>query len=88
MKGYLAIYAGLYVFNNIIRPLRFALSVGVSKYFDRFIQKIQNSLKVNKAVAIFLTVFLANIVGTCALIVLGVSLASFASGVPIFVPKP
>ena len=87
-KGFLAVYAGIYVVNNVIRPLRFGLSVGVSVYFDRAIKKIQEVLNVNKGVAIFITVFLANIVGTCSLIACGVSLASFASGVPIFVPKP
>lgn len=87
-KGFLAIYAGFYVFNNIIRPLRFGLSVGVSVYFDRVIKKIQDVFNVNKGVAIFLTVFLANVVGTCTLMALGISLASMASGVPIFAPKP
>mmetsp|Transcript_24109 Transcript_24109/g.27473 ORF Transcript_24109/g.27473 Transcript_24109/m.27473 type:complete len:247 (-) Transcript_24109:232-972(-) len=83
-KGFLAIYAGFYVFNSIIRPLRFGLSVGVSVYFDRVIQKIQDIFKVKKGLAIFLTVFLANIVGTCTLMASGIFLASTAAGVPVW----
>ncbi len=86
-KGFLAIYAGFYVINNIVRPIRIGLSVGISKYFDNSIALIQEKLKVSKALAIGIVVFLANIVGTCAVLFLGVSLASLASGVPIFPPK-
>lgn len=86
-KPYLAIYAGFYVFNNIIRPLRFAFSVSVSMYFDRIIAYIQEKFGVGRGVAIGLTVFLANVVGTCSLLAFLVSVASAASGVPIFPPK-
>lgn len=87
-KPFLGVYAGFYVFNSFIRPFRFAISVGVSRYLDRVIAKIQNALKVNKGIAIFITVMLLNVVGTCALMFAGVSLASLASGVPIFPGKP
>jgi hypothetical protein len=83
-KSFLAVYAGFYVFNNIVRPVRFALSVSVSMYFDRVVQGIQDKLKVKKGVAIGLTVFLANVVGTIALMCLGISIASAAAGVPVW----
>lgn len=86
-KGFLAIYAGFYVFNNIVRPLRVAISLGVSKYFDAAITGVRNKLKVSKPVAIGIVVFLANIVGTCSLMSLGILLASTLSGVPVFPPK-
>lgn len=86
-KPFLAVYAGFYVFNNFIRPARFALSMGVSAYFDRFVKFIQDKFRVNKGVAIFLTVFLANVVGTIALMCTGITLASMAAGVPVFPPK-
>ena len=86
-KGFLAVYAGFYVFNNIIRPLRIGISVGVAKYFDQAISMVQEKLKVSKGVAIGIVVFLANIVGTCSLMSLGIFLASLSSGVPIFPPK-
>jgi hypothetical protein len=83
-KSFLAVYAGFYVFNNIVRPIRFALSVSVSIYFDRLVQGIQDKFKVKRGVAIGLTVFLANVVGTIALMCLGISIASAAAGVPVW----
>jgi len=86
-KPFLAVYAGFYVFNNFIRPIRIAASVGVSKYFDMVINTVQEKTKVPRGVAIGITVFLFNIVGTCSFMALGISLASALSGVPIFPPK-
>lgn len=87
-KPFLAVYAGFYVFNNIVRPVRFALSVSVSMYFDRVVSTIQEKLNVKKGVAVGLTVFLANVVGTITLMCLGIAMASAAAGVAIFPPKP
>lgn len=83
-KSFLAVYAGFYVFNNIVRPVRFALSVSVSMYFDRAVQMIQDKFKLKRGVAIGITVFLANFVGTIALMCLGISIAATAAGVPVF----
>lgn len=84
----MAVYAGFYVFNNIIRPLRFGASVIVAKYFDNFVAFIQNKTKLSRKWAIAVVVFLANVLGTFAAMGLGVSIASTAAGVPIFPPKP
>eukprot|EP00980_Cylindrotheca_fusiformis_P028141 scaffold22583_cov106-Cylindrotheca_fusiformis.AAC.12 len=84
-KKFLGVYAGFWVFNNMVRPIRFALSVGVSLYFERLVENIQTTFRVRKGVAIFLTVFLANVVGTIALSGAGIWLASLAAGVPVFV---
>ncbi|KAL7526674.1 hypothetical protein ACHAXR_001593 [Thalassiosira sp. AJA248-18] len=86
-KPFLAVYAGFYVFNNIIRPLRFGASVVVAKYFDNFVNFIQNKTKLSRKLSIAVVVFLANVCGTFAAMGLGVSIASTASGVPIFPPK-
>mmetsp|Transcript_30022 Transcript_30022/g.36597 ORF Transcript_30022/g.36597 Transcript_30022/m.36597 type:complete len:297 (+) Transcript_30022:58-948(+) len=86
-KPFLAVYAGFYVFNNIVRPMRLAVAVGVTKYFDAVINFFQTKLKCNRAVAVGLTVFMGNVVGTISAMCLGISLASAASGVPIFVRK-
>jgi hypothetical protein len=83
-KRFLAVYAGFYVFNNIIRPFRFGLSVGIAKYFDAAISWVQNKLNVSKPIAIGIIVFFANILGTCSLLALGILLASTLTGVPIF----
>lgn len=86
-KPFLAVYAGFYVFNNIIRPLRFGASVVVAKYFDNFVGFIQNKTKLSRKWSIAVVVFLANVLGTFAAMGLGVSIASTAAGVPIFPPK-
>lgn len=83
-KGFLAVYAGFYVFNNIVRPIRLAVSVSISIYFDRVVAFIQDKFRVKKGVAIGLTVFFANVVGTIALMCLGISIAATAAGVPVF----
>ena len=86
-KGFLAVYAGFYVFNNFIRPMRLAASVGVSPYFEKAVEAIQKKTKLNKSVSIGIVVFLANVCGTTSLMSLGIYVASLAAGVPIFPPK-
>lgn len=86
-KPFLAVYAGFYVFNNFVRPIRFGLSVGVARYFDTAVNYIQRKTKVSKGFAIGIVVFLANICGTCSLMALGISLAASLTGVPVFPPK-
>ncbi len=83
-KPYLAVYAGFYVFNNFLRPFRFGLSVIISKYFDSFVNVIQNKTKLSRNWSIGIVVFLANVCGTLLAMALGVWIASIASGVPIF----
>eukprot|EP00979_Chaetoceros_neogracilis_P017045 scaffold10175_cov268-Chaetoceros_neogracile.AAC.1 len=86
-KPFLAVYAGFYVISNFMRPFRIAVSIGVSKYFDLVISTIQDKIKVPRGVAIGITVFMFNIVGTCSFMALGVFTAATLSGVPVFVPK-
>jgi hypothetical protein len=83
-KGFLAVYAGFYIFNNIIRPIRLAVAVGVSPYFDRFINAFQNRLQVSRSTAIAATVILVNLIGTTAIMAGGILLAATAAGVPVF----
>jgi hypothetical protein len=80
---FLAVYSGFWVFNNIVRPLRFGLSVAISTQFDKVIKFIQDKFRVNKSVAIGLTVFFANVVGTTTLMCLGIYIAASMTGVPI-----
>lgn len=86
-KPFLAVYAGFFVFNNVIRPLRLGLSVAISTYFDRVVAWVQGKTKLSKSLSIALVVFLFNIVGTISLMCFGITLASLASGVPIFPGK-
>jgi len=78
------VYAGFWVFNNIIRPIRLAAAVAVSPMFDRIVRNMQDRFKVSKAAAIGITVFLANLVGTTLLMCAGIALASLCAGVPIW----
>jgi hypothetical protein len=84
---FLAVYGGFWVFNNVVRPIRFGVSVAISTQFDRIVNWIQAKAGVNKGVAIGLTVFLANIVGTITLMCAGIALAASWAGVPVFPPK-
>lgn len=84
LKPFLAVYAGFFVFLNIIRPIRFAFSIAISPFFDRIINGLQRRFSFSRTSAIVATVFLVNVLGSVAVLVAGVSLASLASGVPIF----
>lgn len=86
-KPFLAVYAGFYVFTNIIRPLRFGLSVVVARYFESFVGLIERKTGLGRKASIGVVVFLANVCGTFAAMGLGVSLASGLAGVPIFPAK-
>ena len=86
-KGFLAVYAGFYVFNNFIRPMRLAASVAVSPYFDRVVNTIQRKTKLSRGLSIGIVVFLANVCGTTSLMSLGIYIASLAAGIPVFPPK-
>ena len=85
-KPFLAVYAGFYVFNNIIRPIRVTASVVVSKYFDNFVSMIERRTKLSRKLSIGVVVFLANVCGTFAAMGTGILIASTLAGVPIF-PK-
>lgn len=86
-KSFLAIYAGMWVVNNFIRPIRVAAAVAISPQFDEAVLGFQNRLKVNKAVAVGITMFMANVVVNTLLTALGIVSAATLSGVPIFPPK-
>lgn len=86
-KPFLAVYSAFFVFNNIVRPIRFAASVAVSPYFDRLIAAVQKRTKVPRGWAIGICVFFVNVLGTVGLMAAGISVASMAAGVPPFPMK-
>ena len=61
-----------------------ALALGVAPVFDRIVAGIQTKLRVNKGTAIFVTVFIANVIGTTTLMSAGILLAATLAGVPVF----
>ena len=86
-KGFLAVYAGFFVFNNFVRPLRFTAAVAVSPQLDRLVAALQRRLRIRKGAAVALTVFLLNVVGTLCFMGSGIAVAALAAGVPVFPPK-
>jgi hypothetical protein len=86
-KGFLAVYAGFWVFNNIVRPIRLAVSVAVAPKFDAIVSWWQRKLNVPRGVAVGVVVLLFNVVGTISVMSLGIFVASLLAGVPVFPPK-
>jgi len=86
-KGFLAWYAGFYVFSNFMRPIRVAVSVAISPYFENSINYIQSKTNMSRPLAVTLVVFLANVCGTVSFMSGGIVIASYLSGVPVFPPK-
>lgn len=86
-KPFLGVYAGFWVFNNIVRPLRVGLSIAIAPSLDRLVLFFQNRLKVSKPLAITFTVVVVNVIGILLLMCGGISLASLCSGVAIFPPR-
>lgn len=63
-KGFLAVYAGFYVFNSVVRPIRMAFSIALSKYFEMSIEAVQKKTKWSRGASTGVIVFLFNFCGT------------------------
>ncbi|WIA15275.1 hypothetical protein OEZ85_001946 [Tetradesmus obliquus] len=48
---FLAVYAGLYITTNLLRPVRLTLALAAAPAFNSALERIQSTLRVNKAVA-------------------------------------
>mmetsp|Transcript_3578 Transcript_3578/g.12846 ORF Transcript_3578/g.12846 Transcript_3578/m.12846 type:complete len:257 (+) Transcript_3578:95-865(+) len=77
------VYGGLFVLQNVIRPIRFGISVAVSPFFDKLVTFFQNRLGVARPFAFGICVFLVNVCGTIAYLVGGLLLVSSFLGVPM-----
>mmetsp|Transcript_35600 Transcript_35600/g.36306 ORF Transcript_35600/g.36306 Transcript_35600/m.36306 type:complete len:227 (+) Transcript_35600:150-830(+) len=82
-KPFLAVYAGLWAANNVLRPLRFSLSVVISPVFDKIIDFIQLKTDTKRSVATGITVFLINFIGTITYLVGGLFVCTRVVGVPL-----
>mmetsp|Transcript_32029 Transcript_32029/g.71142 ORF Transcript_32029/g.71142 Transcript_32029/m.71142 type:complete len:232 (+) Transcript_32029:96-791(+) len=82
-KPFLLIYAGFFAANNILRPLRLSLSVALSPFFNRMVDKIQQKTKWSRKWSTALLVFMVNIVGTTSYLVGGLFVATKLAGVPL-----
>jgi hypothetical protein len=83
-KKFLVIYAGFFAANNILRPLRFTLSLVITPAFDRIIDAIQKKTKLNRSVSTGITVFLVNVCGTLSYLFGGLFVATTIARVPLF----
>jgi len=87
--AFLAVYAGFYVIQNVIRPVRFAVSVAISPFFEKMVTFFQTKSSalmkrdVPRAAAFGITVFLVNVVGTFTYLFGGLFLATTFAGVPL-----
>lgn len=79
----MAVYAAFFAFLNVIRPARLALSVYISKYFDRVLQAIQNRFNCNKGVAVGILVTV-QVLFNFSYMFLGIAVASALAGVPFW----
>jgi hypothetical protein len=85
-KKFLAVYAGFWMFNNIVRPIRVGMAVAISPKFDNFVTSLQDRMRVSRATAVTITVVLANLIGTTLFMSSGIAIAAIAAGVPVFPP--
>lgn len=82
-KPFLAIYAGYWAINNVLRPLRFSLSLVLTPAFNKLIDKVQNRTGWKRRAATASVVFGVNFCGTISYMTLGILFASAITGVPI-----
>mmetsp|Transcript_1547 Transcript_1547/g.4370 ORF Transcript_1547/g.4370 Transcript_1547/m.4370 type:complete len:234 (-) Transcript_1547:210-911(-) len=84
---FLLVYGGYYAtVGNLLRPVRIALAGLLAPAFTRAIKVLKERFGLPQAGAIGLVVFVANFLGTWALILVGVRLACIIAGVPVFPP--
>jgi hypothetical protein len=87
--AFLAVYAIFFAFQNVIRPLRFAVSVALSPFFDRLVENIQkrgsalSGRSLNKPTSFGITVFLVNVLGSFSYLFGGLFLATTVLRVPL-----
>ena len=82
-KGLLAVYAGLYVANSFLRPLRVSLAILISPTFDKFVSKVQTRTHLSRGLSTGIVVFLVNIVGSISYLCGGLLLATTLTGTPL-----
>ena len=82
-KQFLAVYTGLYVANNFLRPIRFGVSVLIAPKFDDIIQFIMRKTGLKKAYATAVVVFLVNFCGTISYLIFGLRFATWLFAVPL-----
>lgn len=85
-KAFLAIYGGLWAAMNFVRPLRVWIALGLTPYFDKLVERIRLRCSVKKSVALGITIFVVNVLGTFAFLGTGLYLSSLYTKVPLVLP--
>ena len=81
-KPFLAVFSGIMAADNVLKPVRLAIALGMAPQFDCFMSWLQDKTQSRKAaVAIALVSIL---IGTFGFLFGGVAVASLMSEVPIF----
>lgn len=85
-KEFLTVYFGLWAAMNFVRPLRVWLALGLTPYFDKIVDRIRSKFGVKKPVALGITIFFVNVLGTFAFLGTGLYLSSVYTKVPLVLP--
>lgn len=82
-KPFLAIYAGYWAINNVLRPLRFSLSLVLMPYFNKMIDYVKKRTGYGRKISTGIVIFAVNFCGTISYMTLGIAIASMITGVPV-----
>lgn len=82
-KNFLAIYGGFWVTNNILRPLRFSLSLVLTPFFNKLVDFVVQKTGFKRPTSTGIVVFLVNFCGTISYLVLGLLLATTMTRTPL-----
>ena len=82
-KKFLIVYATFFAANNVLRPLRFSLSLVLTPAFDSFVDVIQKRTGWTRRNSTAMTVFLVNICGTFSYLFGGLFIATTLAKVPL-----
>jgi hypothetical protein len=86
-KAYLLMYAGIYGANNALRPLRITLAIALAPAFTSLILAVQTRLRLSKKQAVFVSIFLVNVIATLTYLSTAILAAARITGVPIWPMK-
>lgn len=86
-KSFLLIYSGFVAVNNLIRPLRYGVSLAISPLFSKLVDTVEQKTGYKRATATSIVVFMVNIIGSTSYMGLGLLIATRIFGVPLFPPR-
>lgn len=86
-KSFLLIYSGFVAVNNLIRPLRYGVSLAISPLFSKLVDAVEQKTGYKRATATSIVVFMVNIIGSTSYMGLGLLIATRIFAVPLFPPR-